>query len=296
MTRTAALNAVYELAKTDERVVFVGSDLAPNTMADFRRDFPDRWFMAGISEQHVMGMAAGLALEGFIPFVNNISTFITRRCYEQIMIDVCSHNLPVRLLGNGGGLVYAPLGETHIGYDDLSLMRCLPNMNVCCPSDNDEMRELIGKSIDHPGPIYFRLAKDTDPIYTIADWNLKCPVLIITTGIMSQRLSGCPEIVGMCNILHTPIIKPLMSERILTAARGHKVIVTVEEGAVNGGLGTAVLECLSDHGVQIPVLRLGVPDAFAPHYGEQDDLLETYGLIPQSIYQRIKAFYDEATR
>lgn len=297
MTRTACLNSIYELAKKDECVVFIGSDLAPNTMADFKRDFPDRWFMEGISEQHVIGLAAGLALEGFIPYVNNIATFITRRCYEQIVLDICSHNLPVRLLGNGGGLVYAPLGQTHIGFDDLALMRGMPGMTVVCPSDNAEMKDLMQMSLSYDGPMYFRLAKDTDPAYITEVWNDDAPVLVVSTGIMSGKARlMCNALPFDYNILHMPIIKPFQHVTFLERLGSHKAVITMEEGIINGGLGSAVIECLADNNIQIPVLRFGIPDAFAPHYGEQDDLLETYGLTPEKMAARIKGFYDQATR
>lgn len=119
---------LVKLARDDERVVFIGSDLGHGAMEEFRRHHPRRFFMEGVSEQYVMGMAAGLALDGFIPFIASIATFITRRCHEQIRIDVCLHELPVRIVGIGGGLVYAPLGPTHTAVDDWALMRGVPNI------------------------------------------------------------------------------------------------------------------------------------------------------------------------
>src|SRR5215472_5083225 len=119
--RNTCLNQVHALAKRDERVVFIGSDLSPGLLADMKREMPDRWYMEGITEQNVVGMAAGFAMEGFIPYVNTIATFITRRCYEQVAVDLCLHDLPVRLIGNGGGLVYAPLGPTHLAIEDLGI-------------------------------------------------------------------------------------------------------------------------------------------------------------------------------
>src|SRR3989338_7130506 len=110
--RQACLDMVYQLAKTDERIFFIGSDLGIGTLQQFKEEMPDRFFMEGISEANIIGMAAGLAVEGKIPYVNTIATFLTRRCFEQIVVDLCLHNANVRLIGNGGGLVYAPLGPT----------------------------------------------------------------------------------------------------------------------------------------------------------------------------------------
>jgi len=167
--RETCLDQVYELAKRDERIFFIGSDLGVNTLDNFKKEMPERFIMEGISEQHVIGMASGLALEGKIVYVNTISTFITRRCFEQVAVDACLHNLNVRLIGNGGGLVYAPLGPTHLAIEDISIMRALPNMTVVAPADADEMRRLVPQTVDHAGPIYIRLAKGYDPIVTNDD-------------------------------------------------------------------------------------------------------------------------------
>ena len=113
---------------------------------------PDRYFMEGITEANVIGMAAGLAMEGYIPYVNTIATFITRRCYEQVAVDLCLHNLPVRLIGNGGGLVYAPLGPTHLAIEDIAIMRALPNMTVVAVCDAEEMKRFMDESLDWPRP------------------------------------------------------------------------------------------------------------------------------------------------
>lgn len=313
MTRSACLNSLYDIAKRDERVVFIGSDLSPNTLLDFKRDFPDRFFMEGVQEQNIIGMAAGLALEGYIPYVNTIATFLTRRCYEQVVIDICAHNLPVRLIGNGGGLVYTPLGPTHTAIDDIAIMRSIPNMSVVCCSDNGEMKAFMPTTLNYPGPIYIRLGKDSDPISRGAPieknrdnlllW-LGSNITIISTGIMTWRaLKIAHEI--KANVYHISHIKPLDRRFVKYCAKGDwlksdgwhkdknvKLIVAMEEGIINGGLGSAILEHLSDNNIQIPVLRFGLPDAFPHHYGEQEDLLETYGLTPEKMAVRIKEFYE----
>ncbi|MBL6665351.1 MAG: transketolase, partial [Rickettsiales bacterium] len=125
--RKTSLDCVYQLAKIDERVVFVGSDLGPGVLDEFKNEFPDRFFMEGIAEQHAVGMAAGLAMEGFVPYVNTIATFLTRRCFEQNVLDLGLHNTNVRLIANGGGVVYAPLGPTHLAIEDIAIMRSIPN-------------------------------------------------------------------------------------------------------------------------------------------------------------------------
>ena len=147
--RQACLDMVYEMAKADERILFIGSDLGVGTLDKFKQKMPRRFFMEGISEANIIGVAAGLALEGKVPYVNTIATFITRRCFEQVVVDLCLHNANVRLIGNGGGLVYAPLGPTHEAIEDIAIMRALPNMTIVVPADADEMRRLMPKTIDH---------------------------------------------------------------------------------------------------------------------------------------------------
>ena len=147
--RKTCLDTVYELAQEDKKVLFIGSDLGPGVLNDFKKNIPERFFMEGVSEQSIIGLSAGLALEGFKPYVNTIATFITRRCFEQVAIDLCLHNLPVKLIGNGGGLVYAPLGPTHQAIEDISIMRALPNMTIIAPCDAVEMKKLVRKTANY---------------------------------------------------------------------------------------------------------------------------------------------------
>src|SRR2546430_12886864 len=162
--RKRSLDMVYELARKDDRIVFIGSDLGVGTLDDFRNDMPDRFFMEGVSEANIVSMAAGLALEGKIVYVNTIATFLTRRCFEQVALDLGLHDVNVRLIANGGGVVYAPLGPTHLAIDDIAIMRALPHMTVVAVCDAAEMTRFMRQSADWPFPIYIRLAKGGDPV------------------------------------------------------------------------------------------------------------------------------------
>ena len=157
--RKTSLNCVHELALKDSRVVFIGSDLGVGVLEKMKQEIPDRFIMEGVSEQHIIGMAAGMAMDGFIPYVNTIATFLTRRCFEQNVIDLGLHNSNVRLIANGGGLVYAPLGPTHLAIEDIAIMRTIPNMTIVAPADAEEMRRFMVQTVDYKGPIYIRLAK-----------------------------------------------------------------------------------------------------------------------------------------
>ena len=139
--RRTCFETILKLQKKNKKIIFIGSDLGPGFMKHSKDKVEERFFMEGVSEQSVVGISAGLALEGYSPFVNTIATFLTRRAFEQIVIDLCLHDLPVRLIGNGGGLVYAPLGPTHLAIEDLSLMKSIPNMTIISPCDANEIAE-----------------------------------------------------------------------------------------------------------------------------------------------------------
>ncbi|OGT10167.1 MAG: transketolase [Gallionellales bacterium RIFCSPLOWO2_12_FULL_59_22] len=306
--RKACLDAVHMLARHDPRVVFIGSDLGPGVLEGMKKELPERYFMEGISEANVIGMAAGLAMDGYIPYVNTIATFITRRGFEQVALDVCLHHLPVRLIGNGGGVVYAPLGPTHLAVDDFALMRVLPNMTVMAASDADEMRRLMEQSLDWPDPIYIRLAKGVDkiiskeangfaigkaiPMRMAAAAN---SVLFATTGVMTTNTLAAAEALAAkgidSTVLHFHTIKPLDVAALLAYTAKAKAIVTVEEHSLIGGFGSAIIEVLTDNLVAFPpVKRLGLSDAFSKYYGTQNDLLEANGLMPQQIAETTEQF------
>ena len=300
--RPTCVNKVFDLSQRDPRVVYIGSDLSPDLTARMKREMPGRAFMEGVSEAHVVGMAAGLAMEGFIPFVHTIATFITRRCYEQVAVDLCLHNLPVRLIGNGGGLVYAPLGPTHLAIEDIAIMRALPNMTVVSVCDADEMVRFMDQTLDWPGPIYIRLAKGFDPIVSRADLGFEIGkaipmrvarpsrnrVLLVSTGVATTRAlaaAGLLEAKGVeCTVLHVHTVKPFDSAAVLDYSRDMRVVVTIEEHTVLGGLGSTVTDALVDGQMPLPMIRrLGIPDVFAAKYGSQDQLMTMYGLQPPQI-------------
>ncbi len=301
--RQTAIKMVHELAKRDPRVVFLGSDLGPGILEAMRQEFPERWFMEGVSEANFIGMSAGLAMEGFIPYLNTIAPFFTRRAYEQIAVDLCLHHLPVRMLSSGGGLVYAPLGPTHLAIEDIAAMRALPNMTVVAACDADEMRRLMVQSLDWPHPMYIRLAKGGDPIvsdeargFTIGKGILvrePGSVLFVTTGVMLGQVMQAADLLAesglSCGIVHMHTIKPLDAELLSEVAAGVALVVTVEEGIRAGGLGSAVLETLSEAatGHMPRVLRIGLPDEFPHEYGSQETMFDTFGLKGPQIAKTV---------
>jgi len=300
--RRVCLNNVHKLASVDERVVFIGSDLGPGTLDGMREEIPDRFFMEGISEQHIIGMSAGLAMEGFIPFVNTIAPFLTRRCFEQIAMDLCLNDLPVRLIGNGGGVVYAPLGPTHLANEDIAILRALPNMTIVVPCDAEEMARLMEQTLDWPHPMYIRLAKGGDKVVSKDEFGfdigkaimLREPdeSLFITTGIMTQLALEAAEKLKVddgirCGVLHIHTIKPLDSKTLTHWLPKTKAVVTVEEHTRIGGLGSAVLEFCNDEMPEqaAKIIRIGIPDEFSDKYGSQDSLLAHWNLTADSLYK-----------
>jgi transketolase len=254
--------------------------------------------MEGISEQHIIGMAAGMAMEGFIPFVNTIASFLTRRCYEQIAMDLCLHDLPVRLIGNGGGVVYAPLGPTHLAIEDIAIMRALPNMTVIAPCDADEMARLMKQTLDWPHPIYIRLAKGGDKVVSKDQFEIGKAIILhepgdglfITTGVMTQLALEAVERLETdfgvkCGVLHMHTVKPIDSEALMHWLPKVNAVVTVEEHTRIGGLGSAVLEFCSDEMSEqlAKITRIGIPDQFSENYGSQNSLLEHWGITSDAL-------------
>jgi transketolase len=300
--RKTSLDAVYELAKKDKRIVFIGSDLGAGVMDKFRKEMPERFFMEGVSEQNIIGMAAGMALEGQIIYVNTIAPFITRRCFEQIVLDLGLHNLKVRLIGSGGGVVYAPLGPTHFALDDIAIMRTIPNMTIIVPADALEMKRLMTQTADYPGPMYIRVAKGGDPIVTDEKMNCKIgkaikvgqakDVLIVTTGITLGLALETIKLLKnkkvQAGVVHIHTIKPFDKTTFINIAKNVKTVITVEEHSIIGGLGSTVAETILES--NLPVIkfkRIGFPDEFPKGYGSQSSMMDKYGVSVQALTHTI---------
>lgn len=309
--RKTSLDMVYELAKRDRRVVFIGSDLGPDTLKQLKAEFPGQFLMEGVSEANIVTMAAGLAMEGKIPYINTIATFLTRRCFEQIVLDLGLHNTKVRLIGSGGGVVYAPLGPTHLAIDDIAILRTVPNMTILAPADADEMRRLMLQTLEVEGPIYVRLGKGGDPIVSRAD--LPCEIgkgilmregkdaLIACTGICLQvALAATDELEKQgvaASVLHLHTLKPLDATAVYENASRVPVIVTIEEHTTIGGLGSAVAEIIAEAGFNPSkrFKRMGIPDVFPDQYGSQASLMARYGITAADLAATVRELRGVAT-
>lgn len=313
--RKSCLNSLYDLAKNDPRIVFVGSDLTAGVLDNFKQEMPSRFFMEGVSEGHIIGMASGLARCGKIVYVNTIAAFLTRRCYEQNVIDLGLESANVRLIANGGGLVYGPLGPTHLAIEDIAIMRVIPNMTVLAPVDAVEMDHIMRASVHHAGPIYLRVAKGGDRVVSncgaefvfgkatgLLQNAAGADVTFLTTGVMAAYcLDAADSLLGQgigCQVVHFHSVKPLDSESVLKALAQSRIVISVEEHLINGGFGSAVAEIVAENAWRFPVLfkRLGLPDAFVERYGSQEDLLRHYRLDGKGIAEQAYRLFRQGTQ
>ncbi len=296
--RKRILDTVYKLAKENPNIVFIGSDLGFETLKDFKNEIPDRFFMEGISEGHVVGMSAGLAMSGKMVYTNTIATFITRRSFEQNVINLGLTNANVRLIGNGGGLVYAPLGPTHLAFEDIAIMRAIPNMTIIAPCDAEEMERATRASVNHQGPIYFRVGKGGDPVVSKPENSFEIgkaivykepgDLVLITTGIMLERtIKAADELNAKgikTGIIHCPTVKPLDEKTILHYLNQSKAAITIEEHSLIGGLGSSVAELIAEKlSKKIFFKRIALPDVFPEKYGSQNSLIKYYHCDKEDI-------------
>jgi transketolase len=258
--------------------------------------------MEGIAEQHLVGFSAGLALEGYVPYVHTIGTFLTRRALEQVIVDVALHNLPVRLVASGGGMVYAPLGPTHQAVDDFALMRAIPNMLVAAPADPAEMTQLIIELASYPGPAYIRVAKGGEPDVTsnlrpseigrVRHVRSGTKIAILTTGaLLHECIIAVDSLEGTDwdpALVHVPFVAPLDVPSIMDLAQKYQVLLVVEEHLPTGGLATAVSEIVATGVGKARVVRLGLPAMYASFYGSQREHWENHGLTHTGIASSIR--------
>jgi transketolase len=297
--RKTCLNQIHELARRDERVLFFGSDIGAGTLDAMKKELPGRFFMEGVSEAAIVGMMSGMAMNGFIPYLNTIAVFLTRRCYEQVLLDAGMHRLPIRLCGSGGGLVYAPLGATHLAFEDIALMRAIPNMTVVAPCDAEEMKRLVPLTLDWEGPMYIRFGKGGDPVVSNPALPFRIgkgillhagkDALAVTTGItlklaLAAREALMREGIDLA-VLHLPTVKPLDADLLLETAASVRAVITVEEHSLIGGLGSAVAELLmeADPGLRPRFRRIALPDRFPGSYGSQDSELAEFGVTAERL-------------
>jgi 1-deoxy-D-xylulose-5-phosphate synthase len=287
-----------DMAEADERLVGITPAMREGSgMVEFEQRFPERYFDVGIAEQHAVTFAAGLATEGLKPVVAIYSTFL-QRAYDQLIHDVAIQNLPVVFALDRAGLVGAD-GATHAGAYDIPYLRCIPNVSVACPSDENECRQLLSSAFEQDHPVAVRYPRGAGAGVAIQAGLEALPfgkaelrrqgtgIAILAFGTLLYPALQAAEALN-ATVVNMRWAKPLDTELLLSVAAGHDALVTVEEGCLPGGAGAAVLEALADAGVSCPVLRLGLPDRFIEH-GDPVKLLGLQGLDAAGIERSIRS-------
>lgn len=301
-TRDAYGKALVKLGQINEDVVVLDADLSKSTKtADFKAVAPERFINMGIAESNMMGVAAGLATCGKIPFVSSFAIFAAGRAFEQIRNSICYPNLNVKVCATHAGLTVGEDGATHQAVEDLALMRSIPNMTVINPCDAVETEAAILAIAEYEGPCYVRLGRlavntvNDENTYkfeigkgiTLASGN---DVTIIATGMMVEYALEAKEMLKKdgieARVINIHTIKPIDKQLIIDAAKETKAIVTVEEHSIIGGLGSAVSEVVCET-CPVPVVKVGINDTFGES-GKPYELLEKYGLTTQGIVDSVK--------
>jgi transketolase len=293
--RQIFVETLIELAQTDHRIVAVCNDsVGSSNLGAFRKAFPDRVINVGIAEQNMVGVAAGLANGGFVPFVCAAGPFLSGRATEQIKADLAYSNFPAILCAMSPGISYGELGPTHHSIEDFAWMRAISNLVVMAPADPAQTREAMRWAVDAGKPTYMRIARFKIPSVTPDDQHFSMgkanvlregnDVTLIGIGTMVSRALDAAELLAaegiQARVLNMATLKPLDADAVVSAARETRGIVTAEEGIIYGGLGSAVAEVTAQH-CPVRMRLLGIP-GFAPT-GSASFLLEHFGLTAQGI-------------
>lgn len=300
--RNSFADTFYELGKEDPKLVVVVADISPaGSIAKFRDEFPERFVNTGCAEQIMIGLCAGMALRGLRPFAYTIATFALYRAFEMVRDDIGYQELPITVVGIGGGVTYCTLGGTHHAMEDVAIASAIPNMTVIAPCDPEETR-LVTKwcAQQNNGPVYLRLGKAGEPVLTS---NAVDPFEIGKIRYLQKGTETCiisygPTVFTAINLAvkleeekgesvsvvscHT--IKPLDAEGISRALKGHKRIIVMEEHVPHGGLGSRVKEIASDSGVNCELKTFSLKEKFIHHYGTHDELLTAHSFDLNTFY------------
>ena len=303
-TRESYGNALVELGKENPNVVVLDADLAAATKTGvFKKEFPERHIDCGIAECNMMGMGAGLAASGMIPFVSTFAMFAAGRAYEQVRNGVGYPHLNVKIGATHGGISVGEDGATHQCCEDVALMRTIPGMTVIVPSDDVEAKAVVKAAAELDGPVYMRFGRLAVPVINdTADYKFEIgkgtvlregtDVTIIANGLcVGESLEAAEKLAAdgiNAKVINMATVKPLDDELVITAAKETGKVVTVEEHSEIGGLGSAVCDVLSEK-APTPVLKLGVQDVFG-HSGPAVELIKEFGLDSEGIYKSVKAF------
>ena len=302
-TRESYGNALKELGEKKENLVVLDADLAGATKTGvFMKAFPDRHIDCGIAEANMTGIAAGLSTCGYVPFISTFAMFAAGRAFEQVRNSIGYPHLNVKIAATHAGISVGEDGATHQCNEDLALMREIPGMVVINPSDDIEAKAAVAAAYDYVGPVYMRFGRAAVPVINDnPDYKFEIgkgitlregkDVALIATGLLVSSALEAAELLAADGIEATVInihtIKPLDKELVINVAKNTKSVFTLEEHSVIGGLGSAVMECLSEE-YPCKVTRIGINDVFGES-GPAGELIKKYGLDGQSVYEKVKA-------
>lgn len=303
-TRESYGNALVELGKKHDNLVVLDADLAAATKTGtFKKVFPERHIDCGIAEANMMGIAAGLAASGMVPFASSFAMFASGRAYEQVRNSIAYPHLNVKICASHAGISVGEDGATHQCIEDIALMRAIPGMTVINPSDDVEAKAAVMAAFELDGPVYLRLGRLAVPVINDRpDYKFELgkgvvlregkDVTIVATGLCVASVLEAADKLAVdgidAKVINIHTIKPLDEELIIAAAKETGKIVTVEEHSVIGGLGSAVCDCLSAN-APTRVLKIGINDVFGES-GPAAKLLEKYGLDGDGVYRSVKGF------
>ena len=300
-TRQGFGEGLVELGRRDPHVVALTADLADSTkVAAFKKEFPDRFFEVGVAEQNLMGVAAGLALSGKVPFISSYAVFSPGRNWDQLRVSVAYSNANVKIAGAHTGVSVGPDGATHQALEDIAITRVIPNLVVVAPCDSLQTKKATIAIGEHQGPVYFRFTREKSPVFTTEETPFEIGKAQVMKDGSDVVVIGCgPVLYGgllaalelekqgiSVMVINNHTIKPMDSETIIAAARKCKAVVTLEEHQVSGGMGSAVCEVLARE-YPVPVEMVGMQDTFGES-GEPDELIEKYGMGKNSVIKAIK--------
>ena len=298
--RDAWAETLIDLVGDNPDLLVLDADLGTSTRADrFAVAHPERFLQMGIAEQNMVGVAAGLATLGYVPWLSSFAVFLTHRAADQVRMLVAQTHANVKIGAAYSGLLTGFTGKTHQDVEDLAIMRAMPGMTVIAPGDTTECSAAVRWATATSGPVYLRLARDAGPDLFDDSYRFEpgrvirlregSEVLIVSTGTQSARSLAAAEILGSqgisAGVVHVPCLKPVDAEAIAAAARGVRLVVTAEEHTILGGLGGLVAEILGEHEPR-RLVRIGISDA----WGESASnafLLERHGLSPERVGERV---------
>ena len=300
--RAAFSDTLVRLAKADPNVLLLTGDHGYALFDDFRRECPGQYINAGIAEQNMVGMAAGLARLGFRPFVYGLSAFIPVRVVEQIKLDIAHDKLPVVLIGDGAGFVYSHLGTSHQSTEDIACTRAIPDLSVYSPADRFEVTACMELAYQSKAPVYLRMGKSDLGDLHVADLHVTPgdllqakpgqagDVTFIATGSLVRTAVGiADEFYPGAAVWSAPFIKPINARQVSAICAQSRAIVVLEEHSVLGGLGSVITDIACEF-APVRILRGGVQDRFSHYCGTYEYLLKEHGLDRPAISQRIRDF------